>query len=424
LVNMTLWFIFGIMTAVALAIASWPLVRGRAASAGASDVAVYRDQLEEIERDRADGRIGHNEFEAARAEVSRRLLGAASSAGEASSTAGASPQRWRRLAALAVVVVAIPLIAVPLGTRVDLVMRDQVVATAVPLIAVPVYKLLGSPEITVASLAGGAAANGATPGDGQAASIASVIARIEQHLKENPDDSRGWEIIAPVYMKLGRYDDAVKARRNILAQLGPTAQREADLGVALAFAAGEEVTPDSKAAFERALALEPGNVNAMYFLGIAAQQDGNDAEAARIWRDIIVKAPPGAPYLATVRERLAGVSSEPAPAPAPGSYGLAARPPAPTAEEMAAVRGMTPEAQGQFMRDRIEGLAARLRQDGTDVAGWLRLLRAYMVLGERDKAKVAAGEARRALSGEPEKLKLLDAGLRDDEGLRDLAVSE
>ena len=78
---MTLWFILGIMTAAALAAVAWPLARGRTPASGASDFAVYRDQLEEIERDRADGRIGHDEFEAARAEVSRRLLGAAAPAG-------------------------------------------------------------------------------------------------------------------------------------------------------------------------------------------------------------------------------------------------------------------------------------------------------------------------------------------------------
>jgi cytochrome c-type biogenesis protein CcmH len=401
LVNMTLWIIFGLMTAVALVAAGWPLARSRASASGVSDVAVYRDQLEEIERDRADGRIGHDEFEAARIEVSRRLLSAAASTGAAPSTAAAVPHRWRRFVALAGVVI------------------------AVPLVAVPFYKLLGSPELTGEALASRDA--GGKDGAGkEAPSIAVLIARIEQHLKDNPDDGRGWEVIAPVYMRLERYDDAVNARRRLLSLLGPSAQREADLGVALAMAAGGEVTADAKSAFERAVGLDSGNVNAMFFLGVAAQQEGNDAEAARIWRDLIAKAPPGAQWLPAVRERLAGVSSDPAPAaPAPpGGYALAARPPGPTAEDMAAVRGMTPEAQGQFMRDRIEGLAARLRQDGTDVAGWLRLMHAYMVLGERDKANMAARAAREALAREPEKLKLLDAGLRDDEILRDLAGRE
>src|SRR5262245_66545591 len=104
---MTLWYILGIMTAAALGAVIWPLARARALASAGSDLAVYRDQLEEIERDRADGRIGHEEFEAARVEVSRRLLGAA-----ASTTAEATPRRWRRTAELASAVVAI-LIAGP-----------------------------------------------------------------------------------------------------------------------------------------------------------------------------------------------------------------------------------------------------------------------------------------------------------------------
>jgi cytochrome c-type biogenesis protein CcmH len=381
LVNMTLWFIFGIMTVAAVAAVSWPLARWRASESGASDVAVYRDQ-----------------FEAARVEVSRRLLGAAALAGMAASIAADDPRphpRLRRVLALAGVVV------------------------AVPLVAIPFYKTTGSPD-----LAGDQVASRDAGSDRQATSIAELIARIEQHLKESPNDGRGWEIIAPVYMRLGRYDDAIKARRTILTQLGPTAQREADLGVALAMAAGGNVTADSKSAFERAVSLEPGNVNAMFFLGVAAQQDGNDAEAARIWRDLISKAPPDAPWLPAVRERLASVSGPGDAAPdAPGGYALAARPPGPTSEDVAAVLGMAPEAREQFMRSRVELLATRLHEDGTDVDGWLRLLRAYMVLGERDKARVAVSEAREALAREPEKLKLLDAGLKDT-GLRDLGVRE
>src|SRR5215468_6038588 len=97
---MTLWFILGIMTAAALGAVICPLARTRTLRSAASDLAVYRDQLEEIERDRADGRIGHDEFEAARVEVSRRLLGAAAAApGEA------APRSRRRIAALASAVI-------------------------------------------------------------------------------------------------------------------------------------------------------------------------------------------------------------------------------------------------------------------------------------------------------------------------------
>jgi cytochrome c-type biogenesis protein CcmH len=379
---MTLWFIFGIMTVAALAAVSWPLARARASMSGASDVAVYRDQLEEIERDRADGRIGHDEFEAARVEVSRRLLGAAAAAGT-NATKDADGQR-RRVLALGCAVIAVPLIAIPL------------------------YEQLGSPGLA----SGQTVASRGVESDKQAPPIADLIARIEQHLKENPKDSRGWEVIAPVYMRLGRYRDAVTARRNLLDLLGSTAERETDLGEAMAMAAGGEITSDAKAAFERAGTIEPGNVKSMFYLGVAAQQRGDNSEAARLWRELIAQASPDAPWLPLVRERLAQVSPGDAP-PAPGGYALATRPSAPAGPAAEAVLKMSPEEQAQFMRNRVADLEARLHKDGTDVDGWLRLLRAYVVLGERDKAKAAVAEARGALAREPEKLKLLDAGLKD-----------
>ena len=369
---MTLWFILGTMTAAALAAVVWPLARSRVLASGASDLAVYRDQLEEIERDRADGRIGHDEFEAARVEVSRRLLGAAASVGATTATTEVQPRPWRRIAALASAV------------------------TVLPLIAVPFYTLVGSPGLPGEPLASRAT------GENEGTSIAALIVRIERHLEANPNDGRGWEVIAPVYLRLERYDDAIKARRNALNLLGATAQREVDLGSASAIAAGGVVTADAKAAFARAAAIDPGNVQAMFFLGVAAQQDGNETEAVRIWRDLIARSPPDAPWLPMVRDQLARAAPD-APAPAPG----------PTQEDVTTAQGMSPEARGQFINTMVERLAARLRENGSDVDGWLRLLRAYMVMGERDKARVAANEAREALAREPEKLKLLDAGLKN-----------
>jgi cytochrome c-type biogenesis protein CcmH len=363
---MTLWFILGIMTAAALGAVIWPLARARAVVSAGSDLAVYRDQLEEIERDRADGRIGHEEFEAARVEVSRRLLGAA-----ASTTVDAAPRGGRRFAALAGAII------------------------AVPLIAASFYVLLGSPDMPGEPLAS------RETGDEQASSIAALIAKIETHLEENPTDGRGWEVVAPVYMRLERYDDAVKARRNALNLLGATAQREVDLGEALTFAAGRVVTADSKAAFERAAAMEAGNPKALFYLGLAAQQDGNGAEAARIWRNLIAQAPADAPWLSVVRQSLAGVEGSGDTRTGPGP------------DDVAAASEMPPEARNQFIRGMVERLATRLHENGSDVEGWLRLLRAYMVMGERDKAKTVADEAREALAREPEKLKLLDEGIKD-----------
>lgn len=362
---MTLWFILALMTIAALAAVILPLARARTLSPAGSDLAVYRDQLEEIERDRADGRIGYDEYEAARVEVSRRLLGAA-----ASTAAEAPPGGRRRIAALA-------------GA-----------AIAIPLIAGSFYLLLGSPDLPgepVASRDAGEQTN----------SIAALLAKIEAHLEADPSDGRGWEVVAPVYMRLERYDDAVKARRNAVNLLGSTARREVDLGEAMTAAAGGVVTADSKAAFDRAVAMEADNPKAMFYLGLAAEQDGNGAEAARIWRNVIAKAPANAPWLPAVRQALASVE------------GAGAMPPGPTPDDVAAANEMPADARNQFILSMVERLATRLHENGSDVEGWLRLLNAYMVMGERDKAKTAAEEARGALAREPEKLKLLNEGIRD-----------
>src|SRR5258708_217480 len=302
---MTLWFILGIMTAAALGAVIWPFARVRTLASAGSDLAVYRDQLEEIERDRADGRIGHDEFEAARVEVSRRLLGAA-----ASTTVEAAPRTGRRIAALASAIIAVPLIAGLLYVR------------------------LGSPDLPGEPIAS------RRSGDEQAHSIAALIARIETHLEENPTDGRGWEVVAPVYLRLERYDEAVKARRNALNLLGATAQREVDLGEALAMAAGGVVTADAKAAFERAPALDADNPKAMFYLGLAAQQDGNAGEPPQNRPNPTPQTPPNPPLPPVVREQLGRVEN-------PG----AVPPPGPTPEDVAAVRQIPPQPPNQSIPD-------------------------------------------------------------------------
>jgi cytochrome c-type biogenesis protein CcmH len=374
---MALWWIFALMTAAALCAVIWPLARARRLAAGPSDLAVYRDQLEEIERDRADGRIGHDEFEAARVEVSRRLLGAANAQGQAPSAIGDG--RTRRITAMGAAVIAIPFIAVLL------------------------YGLRGSPDLPGRPIA-------ALSSEEHANSVAGIIARIEAHLEEEPNDGKGWEVVAPVYMRLERFDDAVKARRNALNLLGTTPAREVDLGEALTAAAGGVVTAEAKQAFDRAIAGDGDSVKAMFYLGLAAQQDGKSEEAVRIWRDLIGKSPPDAPWLTVVQESVARVEGTEVPQ---APIASAVRAPGPTAADVAAASNMTADERNQFIRARVEGLAARLHQDGSDVDGWLRLLNAYMVLGERDKAKAAAADARNALAREPDKLRMLDQGIKE-----------
>lgn len=366
---MVLWIIFASMTAAAMLAVLWPLGRkATRAPAGGNDLLVYQDQLDEIGRDRGAGLIGQAEAEAARVEVSRRLLAAADAQTVADTPAQSPVQslRRRRMAAMAALVVVLIL---PLG----------------------LYLVLGSPNVPGQP----AFARISTPQNGQ--SIESLVGQVEAHLANNPDDGAGWEVIAPVYLRLGRFDDAVMARRKSLALNGESGARFADLGEALTAAANGIVTDDAKQAFTSAVAHDPSESKARYFLGLADEQDGNRESAAARWRAMLQDAPAGAPWVGFVRSALGRVTGEPVPPAAD-----------PSDADVAAANGMNDEQRADMIRGMVARLADRLHANGDDVDGWLRLVRAYVVLGDRDKAKGAADDARHALSTRPDDVKRID----------------
>ena len=362
---MTVWLALSLMTCAAVGAVLWPLARRPSASSGANDILVYRDQLEEIGRDRAAGLIGDKDAAAAEREVSRRLIAAADAAD--SDTPVVPPAMRRRVVAGAA------LVMLPLG-------------------AIGLYVGLGSPSLSDQPLAPRLAA--ASSGG----SIGSLIAQVEAHLERQPDDGRGWEVIAPVYLRLGRFEEAVKARRQALRLNGENADRQAALGEALVMAANGVVTADAKATFDRALALDPGHVQARYFTGLAAEQDGDRARAAAIWQALLASAPPDARWRELVQESLARVN---------GSADLTPRAPGlgPNEEQIAASSQMSESQRNVMIRGMVEQLSQRLQTDGSDPQAWSRLVRSYMVLGEPERARAAAGDARRALASDPAKLR-------------------
>uniref|UniRef100_Q07QA8 Tetratricopeptide TPR_2 n=1 Tax=Rhodopseudomonas palustris (strain BisA53) TaxID=316055 RepID=Q07QA8_RHOP5 len=363
---MTLWFVFAMMTAAAIFAVVWPLGRGKRAQREGTEATVYKDQLAEVERDVAVGLIGPSEAEAAKVEIGRRLLSAADEAQQAAPTA--PRPGWRR----AVAVVAL---------------------IGLPVLAVSLYLPLGSPQLPDFPLAERSRTPSATE------PLENLIAKVEAHLEKNPTDARGWTVLAPVLVRLGRYDDAARAYRNILTYGTESAERHSDLGEALTNAAGGVITADAKAAFERALVLDAGEVKARYFTGLAAEQDGRSTDAASIWRAMLEKAPADVPWRPMVQAALARVTGQPAPG--PSSEAIAASKDMSEAERTAMIQGM------------VDRLAARLKQNSDDVEGWLRLARAYMVMGDRDKANGVLTEARQALGGNAERLQQLDAGSKN-----------
>jgi cytochrome c-type biogenesis protein CcmH len=362
---MSLWFVLALMTAAAVLAVLVPLGRRTDAAQGGRESVVYKDQLAEIERDRAAGLIRPAEADAARVEIGRRLIAAS----DADAASAVLPRPALRRATALVALVGLPLLAVVL------------------------YLRLGSPQLPDFPLAERARQPVAT------ASLDTLVAQVEAHLEKNPTDGRGWEVLAPVLMKLGRFDDGVQAFRKSLATNGESAGRHADLGEALATAANGVVTADAKVEFERALALRADEVKARYFLGLAAEQDGRAADAAAIWRAMLTTAPADAPWRPLVQTALARV-------------GGGAVAPSLSNDEMAAAKEMTETDRTAMIRGMVDRLATRLKQNGNDVEGWLRLVRAYKVLGETDKARAALTDARAALGQNAERLKQLNDALK------------
>jgi cytochrome c-type biogenesis protein CcmH len=363
--SMTLWFVFALMTAAAIFAVLWPLGRGNRPPSDGSEATVYKDQLAEIDRDVAAGLIGAPEAVAARVEISRRLLAAADSEREPVIRSSA---RWRRVAAVVALV-------------------------GLPILAIATYLPLGSPRLGDFSLAARTRApEGTQPLD-------NLVAQVEQHLEKSPTDGRGWNVLAPVLARLGRYDDAVRAFRNSITYNGESAERRADLGEAITAAAGGVVTSEAKAEFEHAMALDGDTAKASYFLGLAAEQDGRASDAGSIWRAMLAKAPANVPWRPLVQAALARVDSSAAPVL--------------SNDTMAAAKDMSEGDRGAMIRGMVDRLATRLKQNGDDVQGWLRLVRAYMVMGDREKAKSALTDARQAVANDAERLRQLNNGLKN-----------
>ncbi|WP_375783954.1 c-type cytochrome biogenesis protein CcmI [Bradyrhizobium sp. Pha-3] len=374
---MTLWFVFALMTVAAIFAVLWPLSRRGRADTGGSEVVVYRDQLAEIDRDMASGIIGAAEADAARIEISRRLLAAADQSGREAPVQGSLS--LRRAAAIVALV-------------------------GLPVIASGFYLALGSPRLGDFPLAERSrVADVNQP-------LANLVAQVEAHLEKNPTDGRGWTVLAPVLSRLGRYDDAVRAYRNAIIYAGDSADRRADLGEALMGSAGGIVTADAKAEFERSVALNGDDAKANYFLGLAAEQDGRKADAAALWQKMLASAPSDAPWRPLVQAALVRVGgSVPGGVNSPGGASAPALPDG----AVAAARDMSEADRGNMIKGMVDRLATRLKTNGDDVEGWLRLVRAYLVMGERDKAMSALADARQAMANDADRLRQLNEGLKN-----------
>ena len=378
---MWLWAVLTVIVGVVAAAMTVPLVRRHEARGGNRSAAAtaLADQLADIDVQAASGAVDPKEAEALRIEARRRMLGAARVADR--------PARPLGNAALG---------RLALG-----------LAAVVAVSATALYSTLGRPD-----LAGPAAVPPPQPdaqGQPGAGEIASMIGQLEAKMAANPGDPEGWRMLGWSYFQTQRFAEAAAAYGKAV-KLAPTGPGFASAyGEALVQAAQGVVGPEAKVQFVAARKLDPADARARYFLGMAKEQSGDHKGAIDDWLALLATAPADAPWAAELRRvigstaKIAGIDVAPrlaAIVPAAPVAAPVTTAPNPSSDQVAAVKAMAPQAQQAMIRGMVDNLAAKLKANPKDAAGWVRLMRARMVLGDTAAAGQAKTDALAALKGD------------------------
>jgi cytochrome c-type biogenesis protein CcmH len=375
---MMFWVLAALLSAAVTTLFAWPLFGHREKDAGdgagaGADLSVYRDQLGELECDAARGLLPESEAAAARLEIQRRLLAAAGMSDKAPRLPRGATIRPLAAAALLLFL---------------------------PAMAVALYLHIGSPGLPGQPLASRTIAPN---GDQQLINLAGLL---EAKLAADPNDAKAWAVLGKIKGELGRYQESADAYARAIARRqadgdAPDADLQSLYGEALAAESNGQVTPKAKAAFAAALAIDPKEPRARFYLALSDAEAGNLEGALEQWVALEADTPADAPWRATLEDQINAAAKQLGrdPATLPGR---AAQPPAaattgpasgPTAEDMAKAAAMTDEQRAAFIDSMVSGLADRLKAQPSDVDGWLKLANAYDQLGRAADAKAAWREA-------------------------------
>ncbi len=343
--------IVGILLLTLVAIwRSWASQLHADITAEQSDVAIYNARVEEIERDLVAKRLDPEMAEAAKAEEARKLLKSQTSV-DTQQSASEQPSGWWMTLGL----------------------------FSIPLVSVLIYLSIGTPP--------GSQTSEEAPEVAQQ-SMDQLIAAAERRLETNPDDLQGWQVLAPVYLRQQEFTKAENAFRNIIRINGESTEVLSTLGEVQVAKASGQVTSAALQSFERAIALDAKNSNARFFIGLYAFQTNDRDGAKAAWQTMIEGAKGDEDWLPAIKRRVAQLEETDTDGPTPDSV-----------EE---ITNLPQEEQQARIQSMVAGLAARLEENPTDKAGWLRLVRAYMVLGQPEEADDALTNAKQAFPGDQE----------------------
>jgi cytochrome c-type biogenesis protein CcmH len=244
-----------------------------------ANIAVYRDQLTELEADLRNGIVSEEQYSQDREEIERRLLeDTATARSEKASTAPISARNTAYLLGI-----------------------------GVPLIAVIFYLNVGQPALIENRAPTGvppAAATAPAPAERSQAQIEANVAKLAQRLESNPNDPQGWTMLARSYSSMEKYGEAAKAYAKAT-ELNP---KDADLLAEYAFATamseGKSLEGKPLEIINRALKIDPNNAKALQLAGSAAFQAKDYKKAIDYWNRVLKQVPPNSEVSATIEERI------------------------------------------------------------------------------------------------------------------------
>lgn len=373
---MALWLGVAALSVLTVLLVGAPLLRRAraAASRAEADLRVYRAQLAEVDRDVERGLLAAGEAEAARTEVKRRMLAAVGEGHAERPAPAGSSAPWRLVAGI--------------------------LGVAAPAAAVGLYLAVGAPSVLNEPMAGRDAPRAQAGPQGMTAEEA--VAALARALEGRPDDAEGWGLLGRSYLGMGRYAEAADALARAHRLAPDQVEVAAAYGEAQVAAAEGVVGAEAAAVFERVLAADAREPRARFYLALAKAQGGNVRGALQDWVDLVALSPAEAPWLASVREQIVRAAGELGvdiaslePSAAARELGAAAASVAPQLApgDDEAIEQMSDDERERMIRSMVERLAARLETSPDDRDGWLRLARAYDVLGEAEKAKEARARA-------------------------------
>jgi len=367
---MMIWIVLTVMTTIAAVWLSLGLaVRpDRTTDGSLSTLDVLNGQLSDIATQLEAGQIAQADADALASEIKRRIISEARY--PLKPQLKSLPKPW--------------VMPVALG-----------LAATIAVAATGLYALLGRPDLASNTPEVSTADQDHPQGD-----VPAMIAKLEKQLRQSPVDPKGWGMLAWSYFQTSRFDEAAKAYGRASALDPSNAEFLSGQGESLVQASNNTVTPAAQGIFKQALAVDPADPRARYFLAMAKDQSGDHKGAMNDWIALLKSAPAGAPWAIEVRDfieraakargdnlegRLPPMTDTAVPSGAQSQ--LAA--PGPTAEQAQAASTMAPADRQAMIAGMVARLAEKMKANPRDQEGWVRLMRAYMVQGETDKARTA-----------------------------------